>query len=111
MKGPATPPARPAPAAAAPPAKASPEPVPGQRWREIQAAFVDDPRGAVNSAAGAVDAAVEEFVAVIRSRQAALASSWQDGGADTEALRIALLDYRAFWDELGPVVASVRPPR
>src|SRR5204863_1439682 len=78
-------------AGAAPPGGAD------RRWREIQATFVDDPRGSVQRAAGLIDTVVEEFAAAVRRRQAVLASSWQDRDADTEALRVTLKDYRAFW--------------
>jgi hypothetical protein len=68
-----------------------------RRWREIQGMFVDDPRDSVQRASDLIDTAIEEFLAEIRQRQAALASSWQNRDADTEMLRIALKDYRALW--------------
>jgi hypothetical protein len=86
-------------------APAGREGIPAQRWREILAAFVDDPRGSVEMAADAVDSAIEELVISVRTRQRALASSWQDSETDTEQLRTALRDYRAFWQQvrqLGP---------
>jgi hypothetical protein len=67
-----------------------------QRWSEIMATFVDDPRGSVTMAADAVDTAIEELVASVRARQHALASSWQGSGPDTEQLRTALREYRRF---------------
>jgi hypothetical protein len=67
-----------------------------QRWSEIMATFVDDPRGSVKMAADAVDTAIEELVASVRARQQALASSWQGSGTDTEQLRTALREYRRF---------------
>jgi len=65
-----------------------------QRWSEILVAFVDDPRGSVQMAAGAVDEAINEFVNSIRARQRDLASTWQGGEAGTEQLRTALREYR-----------------
>lgn len=59
--------------------------------------FVDDPRDSVQRASDLIDTAIEEFLAEIRQRQAALASSWQNRDADTEVLRIALKDYRSLW--------------
>lgn len=67
-----------------------------QRWSEILATFVDDPRGSVTMAAAAVDLAIEEHVDAIRAQQRALAARWQDDGTDTEQLRTVLRDYRAF---------------
>jgi hypothetical protein len=68
-----------------------------RRWREIQGMFVDDPRDSVQQASDLIDTAIEEFLAEVRQRQAALASSWQNREADTEVLRVALKDYRALW--------------
>ena len=59
--------------------------------------FVDDPRDSLQQAADLINTAIEESLAAIRRRQAVLASSWQERSADTEALRIALKDYRALW--------------
>jgi hypothetical protein len=81
-------------------APAGPDGIPAQRWSEILSAFVDDPRGSVEMAADAVDSAIEEFVTSVRTRQRALASSWQGSETDTEQLRIALRDYRTFWHQV-----------
>jgi hypothetical protein len=89
---PASPPATTAPAV--------PEGIPAQRWSEILAAFVDDPRSSVEMAADAVDSAIEEFVTSIRTRQRALASRWQGSETDTEQLRTVLRDYRTFWHQV-----------
>jgi len=72
-----------------------------QRWSEILVSFVDDPRGSVTMAAGAVDEAVDEVVSSIRARQRALASSWPcSTQADTEQLRTVLRDYRKLWHQV-----------
>lgn len=68
-----------------------------RRWREIQGMFVDDPRDSVQRASDLIETAIEEFLAEIRQRQAALASLWQNRDADTEVLRVTLKDYRALW--------------
>jgi hypothetical protein len=65
-----------------------------QRWSEILASFVDDPRGSVKMAADAVDEAIDEFVNSLRARQRALAATWQGAEGDTEQLRTALREYR-----------------
>jgi hypothetical protein len=72
----------------------------GQRWNQIQATFVDDPRDSVTQAAAMVDEAIEAFIAATRKRQASLASSWQGPEAGTEELRTALQDYRALWHSM-----------
>jgi hypothetical protein len=71
-----------------------------RRWNQIQAGFVDDPRGSVTQAAGMVDEAIEAFVSAARERQAWLKSSWQGHDAGTEELRTVLQDYRAFWSRV-----------
>jgi hypothetical protein len=74
--------------------------VASQRWSQIQAMFVDDPRGSVTQAAGMVDEAIEAFIAAARERQARLASLWTGRDAGTEELRTAFQDYRAFWSSV-----------
>lgn len=83
--------------AAGPDAGASPGTADTERWSEIQAMFVDDPRGSVQQAADLADAAIKEFVSSLRQRLTSLASSWQAVDTGTEKLRGALRDYRAFW--------------
>jgi hypothetical protein len=78
----------------------SPGGMSAQRWHEILARFVDDPRGSVTMAADAVNSAMDEFVNSVRARQRALASSWQGSDTDTEQFRTALLDYRNFWQQV-----------
>jgi hypothetical protein len=92
------------------------------RWREIQATFVDDPRGSVERALQAVDDEVAAVIDTLRRRQEQLApvgqanangqtSVLQDADqpdalaassnpGDTERLRIVLRDCRAFWTDL-----------
>ncbi|MFI7675922.1 hypothetical protein [Actinophytocola sp. NPDC049390] len=67
------------------------------RWRELQADFVDDPRGAVREA----DVVLDEVVRTITEHRARLAGEWQ-GHTDTEHLRLALREYRSFVDRLLP---------
>ncbi len=73
----------------------------GQQWHDIQAMFVDDPRGSVQLAAEASDAAVSSLVESLRERQAGLrpaAGSASRNEADTEQLRTALRTYRVFYE-------------
>jgi hypothetical protein len=72
-----------------------------QRWREVQAGFVDDPRDAVRQADELVDEAVN---AVVRRKQE-LTDRWKDGDqGDTERLRVTLREYRSLLEELGDLV-------
>ncbi|MEU8267773.1 hypothetical protein AB0B89_11445 [Sphaerisporangium sp. NPDC049002] len=68
-----------------------------QRWREVQAGFVDDPRDAVERA----DQLVEEAVTALTSRRQGLVDRWKNSDqGDTEQLRLALRDYRSLLEEL-----------
>jgi hypothetical protein len=73
---------------------------PDERWHEIQAMFVDDPRSAVELAAGLAGDSAETVIASVRERQQALLSPWQRDDTGTEELRIALRHYRGFWNRL-----------
>ncbi len=72
----------------------------GQQWHDIQAMFVDDPRGSVQLAAEAADAAVSSLVESLHERQARLgpaAGAANDTDRfDTEQLRETLREYRVF---------------
>jgi hypothetical protein len=74
----------------------------GPQWHNIQASFVDDPRGSVELAAQAADAALSALVAALHERQAALgpAGGVPNDPGDTERLREALLSYRIFCQSL-----------
>jgi hypothetical protein len=69
-----------------------------QQWRDIQARFVDDPRGSVQLAAQAAEEALGVLIASLRERQSALTPVTADssGDEDTERLRGALRDYRVL---------------
>jgi hypothetical protein len=79
------------------PSAAAPGPT---RWHEIQAMFVDDPRSAVEQAAGLAGSSAEALVTSVQERQRALTSAWQGDDTSTEELRIALQHYRTFWNSL-----------
>src|SRR5258708_37991716 len=74
----------------------------GQQWHDIQALFVDDPRGSVELAAAAADAAVRALVEKLHQRQAAFGSagSASTDPSGTEQLREALRGYRMFCQSL-----------
>ena len=71
------------------------------RWNDVQAAFVDDPRNAVQRAQQLVDDLVKELTDVFSNERSRLEGQWSGGGqADTEALRVALQRYRDFFNRL-----------
>jgi hypothetical protein len=70
-------------------------------WTEVQAAFVDDPRNAVQRAHRLVTELVNELTDTFTRERTALEGQWSGGGeADTEALRVALQRYRSFFNRL-----------
>jgi hypothetical protein len=70
------------------------------RWHEIQVTFVDDPRSAVETAAGLVDDSSQAVVAFVKEKQDSLRAAWRGEDAGTEELRVALQRYRAFGTRL-----------
>jgi hypothetical protein len=71
------------------------------RWKEIQTAFVDEPRTAVEQADGLVASAMKRLAEVFAEERSRLEQQWDRGDSvSTEALRVALQRYRAFFDRL-----------
>jgi hypothetical protein len=72
-----------------------------QRWSDVQARFVDDPRDAVQTADGLVVELMQALARGFSDHKARLESAWQTGGdPDTEELRQALQRYRSFFNRL-----------
>jgi hypothetical protein len=71
------------------------------RWQEIQAAFVDEPREAVQNADSLVADLMQRLAATFSEERSSLESQWDSGeDASTEDLRVALQRYRSFFDRL-----------
>jgi len=71
------------------------------RWKEIQTAFVDEPRSAVEQADGLVASAMKRLAEVFADERSQLEKQWDQGeSVSTENLRVALQRYRAFFDRL-----------
>lgn len=66
------------------------------RWRELQVSFVDDPAQAVRGAGELVD----EIMRELAERKRRLDEHWRGGETDTEELRVAIQEYRAFFNQL-----------
>ena len=71
------------------------------QWKDIQTAFVDEPRKAVEQADGLVASAMKRLAEVFANERAGLERQWDRGDSvSTEDLRIALRRYRSFFDRL-----------
>jgi len=67
-----------------------------ERWRELQSDFVDDPAQAVRGA----DDLVDELIRELAQRKQVLEEQWRGGPDDTEELRVAMREYRSFFNQL-----------
>jgi len=71
------------------------------RWTEIQAAFVDEPRRAVEQADALVAEVIKRLASSFADERSKLEGQWGRGdNVSTEDLRVALHRYRAFFDRL-----------
>ncbi|HEY7295098.1 MAG TPA: hypothetical protein VH916_08645 [Dehalococcoidia bacterium] len=72
-----------------------------QRWTEVQAGFVDEPRQAVKQADGLVAEVMKQLAESFAKERTDLEQQWDRGGdVSTEDLRVALRRYRSFFERL-----------
>jgi hypothetical protein len=72
-----------------------------ERWTAVQAAFVDEPRTAVERADELVADTIKRLTDQFAESRAGLEREWsQRGDVSTEDLRQALRRYRSFFDRL-----------
>jgi hypothetical protein len=71
------------------------------RWMDAQAAFVDEPRAAVERADSLVAEVMKKLAEGFAKERAWLERQWDRGdNVTTEDLRLALQRYRSFFDRL-----------
>jgi hypothetical protein len=71
------------------------------RWASVQATFVDDPRDCVHQAHGLVSNVVDQLTTGFAQARSRLEERWARGEeASTEDLRVALRQYREFFERL-----------
>lgn len=71
------------------------------RWSELQQGFVDDPQAAVRGADELVAEVMQLLARTFAEHKEGLESQWHQGNeVATEDLRIALRQYRSFFDRL-----------
>jgi hypothetical protein len=72
-----------------------------KRWREIQIAFVDEPRDSVAEADALVAELMQRLATSFSDERQRLEQQWDRGDdVSTEDLRVALTRYRSFFDRL-----------
>jgi len=71
------------------------------RWLAIQSKFVDDPGDSVKQADNLVADVIKNVTMNFANRRVSLEKQWNGGdNTSTEDLRIALKQYRSFFDRL-----------
>jgi hypothetical protein len=71
------------------------------RWTDVQSAFVDEPRKAVEQADKLVATAMKRLAEGFANERSNLEKQWARGGdVSTEDLRVAMQRYRSFFDRL-----------
>jgi molecular chaperone GrpE (heat shock protein) len=72
-----------------------------ERWQAVQAAFVDDPRQAVEQADGLVTDVIERLTSTFRQTKDSLETQLGEAeDVSTEDLRVGLQRYRTFFERL-----------
>jgi hypothetical protein len=71
------------------------------RWNDIQARFVDEPRGSVEEANALVSDLMDRLVSSFSEQRIRLEEQWDRGDdVTTEDLRVVLMRYRSFFGRL-----------
>ena len=71
------------------------------RWQQVQASFVDEPRQAVQQADELVAGAIKRLAQTFADERSQLERQWDRGDeVSTEDLRVALQKYRSFFGRL-----------
>ena len=71
------------------------------RWLAIQSKFVDDPSDSVKQADDLVADVIKNVTMSFANRRVSLEKQWNSGdNTSTEDLRLALKQYRSFFDRL-----------
>jgi hypothetical protein len=72
-----------------------------QRWENLQAGFVDEPRQMVEQADELVGELMQQLSAGFADKRNKLEEHWEKGDdVSTEDLRVALTRYRSFFNRL-----------
>jgi hypothetical protein len=64
------------------------------RWSDIQTTFIEDPHRSVTEADALLTEVLTAYRDAVEQRREQISSAWSGNAADTEKMRLALLDYR-----------------
>ena len=70
------------------------------RWQQIQADFVDDPRGSISAAHQLVGELIESIVRDLNRERDSLNQQWSDEKVSTEDMRVCFQRYREFYHQI-----------
>jgi hypothetical protein len=70
------------------------------RWNELKASFVDEPKSAVRGANELVGEVLDELDQLFKRQRSEIEQGVDNDQASTEDLRVALGNYRSFFDRL-----------
>jgi hypothetical protein len=76
------------------------------RWSDIQNAFVEDPHRSVTEADALLTEVLTAYQNAVEQRREQISATTGDG-ADTEKMRLALLDYRSLITTMLPHTGAV----
>lgn len=64
------------------------------RWSDVQTTFIEDPHRSVTEADALLTEVLTAYRDAVEQRREQISSAWSGNAADTEKMRLALLDYR-----------------
>ena len=76
------------------------------RWSDVQVAFIEDPHRSVAEADSLLSEILTAYQEAVEQRRSQISADSADNAADTEHLRLALLDYRTIITAMLPARSS-----
>lgn len=76
------------------------------RWSDVQNTFVEDPHRSVAEADALLTEVLTAYQQAVEQRRERITAIWSDATADTEKMRLALLDYRSLITTMLPAQAD-----
>jgi hypothetical protein len=71
-----------------------------ERWQQIQADFVDDPRRSLAAAQELAGELIESIIRDLKRERDSLNQQWSDDEVSTEDMRVCFQRYREFYHQL-----------